>query len=77
MMTVYRNEGGKSGVAGYELGEDSITILFTSGTRYHYTVESCGRESIDAMKKLAEAGRGLNSFIGRQVRDKYASRSED
>jgi hypothetical protein len=74
MMTVYRNEGGKSGVAGYELGEDSITIL-SPADEISLHRESCGRNH-RRMKKLARQG-GLNSFIGRQVRDKYASRSED
>ena len=76
-MTDYRNEGGGSGVAGYELGEDSISIQFTNGTRYLYTVVSCGKEALDTMKQLAEAGKGLNSFIGKHVRGKYASKSED
>lgn len=64
-MKEYRNEGGKSGVAGYELGEDSITVQFTSGTRYLYTVDSCGREALDTMKKLTEAG--IPSSAAREI----------
>lgn len=71
-MNDYRNEGGGSGVARFELGVDSITIEYSSGATYLYNVESAGREAIDTMKQLAEAGKGLNSFIGKHVRGKYA-----
>lgn len=74
-MKEYRNEGGKSGVARYELGADSITIEYSSGATYLYTVESAGRETIDTMKQLAEAGKGLNSFIGMHARRKYSKKN--
>ena len=75
-MKDYRNEGGGSGVARYEFGDDFITIEYSSGATYRYMVESAGREAIDTMKRLAEAGKGLNSFIGREVRGNYASKAE-
>lgn len=74
-MKDYRNEGGGSGVARFELGADSITIEYSSGATYLYTVESAGREAIDTMKQLAEAGKGLNSYIGKHVRGKYARKT--
>lgn len=55
--------GKPSGVKGYEYGEDYITIFFVSGKYYTYTIDSCGREHIENMKKLADSQHGLNTYI--------------
>ena len=59
----YANKGGDSGVASYESSEDSLTVYFTSGAVYLYTVDSCGEFTLDLLKRLARAGRGLNSWL--------------
>lgn len=39
-----------------------------------YTYTSAGSHNIEEMKELATRGEGLNSFINRHVRKKYASK---
>ncbi len=72
-MEKYKNLDGDSGVAFYEIGIDFIKVQFTSGSIYLYTYESAGSSNIEIMKELALNGKGLNSFISRTVRSKYAS----
>ena len=71
-MRRYANRSGKSGVAAYELGDDSIVIEFTGGARYLYTEDSAGAGHIARMRALAAAGRGLATYISRHVRERYA-----
>jgi hypothetical protein len=70
----YQNRGGDSGVAGYEFGADYIRVQFKDGAIYLYTHASAGAQNIEQMKRLAEAGQGLNSFISTTVRKSYASK---
>jgi len=74
-MENYKNLGGDSNVAAYEIGSDSVKVQFRDGSIYTYTYESAGQSNIEQMKSLATAGQGLNSFINRVVRKGYASKS--
>jgi hypothetical protein len=71
----YRNLGGDSNVVGYEIGDDWIRVQFRDGSIYTYTYQSAGQETIERMKSFAIGGHGLNSYITRFVRKRYASRS--
>jgi len=71
-MERYRNLGGDSNVAAFEIGNGSITVEFNDGSQYLYTNESAGPGSIAEMHRLARAGQGLNSYIGRVVKKGYA-----
>ncbi|MBI5204699.1 MAG: hypothetical protein HZA11_07270 [Nitrospirae bacterium] len=73
-MERYKNLGGSSGVAAYEVGDDSIKVQFDDGSLYLYNYQSAGSNDIEQMKRLAIAGRGLNSFISRVVKKRYASK---
>lgn len=73
-MERYKNLGGNSAVAGYELGADSIKVQFSDGSVYLYNYQSTGSNDIEHMKQLAIAGRGLNSFISTVVKKRYASK---
>lgn len=73
-MERYKNLGGDSGVAAYEIGDDFIKVQFNDGSLYLYTNQSAESNNIEQMKRLAIAGRGLNSFIGRVVKKRYASK---
>ena len=70
-MTQYKNLGGNSGVIAYACGPGFIQVQFSSGKVYLYTEKSAGAEHIAAMKDLAAAGRGLNGYIMRHVREGY------
>ena len=73
-MERYINLGKNSGVSAYEIGAESITVQFSSGAVYLYTYKSAGSSNIEKMKLLAVAGKGLNSFIMRNVRKGYESK---
>lgn len=64
-MEPYKNLGGDSGVAAYQLGGDFIIVQFKSGqwTVYTYTYQSAGSSAVETMKSLARQGHGLNSYI--------------
>jgi hypothetical protein len=73
-MQSYTDVGGDSGVAGYEIGSDSIKVQFKDGSVYLYTHASAGGGSIERMKELAAQGDGLNSYINKFVRTRYAAK---
>jgi hypothetical protein len=73
-MEQYRNYGGDSGVAAYEIGQGSITVQFKGSSTYLYNNQSAGAANIAEMQRLAVAGQGLNSFILRVVRKAYAQK---
>lgn len=73
-MERYKNLGGDSGVVAYEFGADSIKVQFRGGDVYLYTYESTGPNDIDTMKSLALSGQGLNEFISRHVKKRFAAK---
>lgn len=79
-MQTYKNLSGQSAVESYEIGEDFIVVKFkapsrTGGTLYKYTYASTGRDNVEHMKALAEAGEGLATFIGTPaIRKSYESK---
>jgi hypothetical protein len=72
MMQTYANYGRDSGVKRYEIGPDSIVVVFKDRKCYLYNYESTGVGYVEDMKRLAAAGRGLNSFIKRRVAKRFA-----
>lgn len=74
-MESYKDIDGDSGVVGFEVGPDFIRVHFSTGSVYLFTAASAGAQNIEQMKKLARAGNGLNSFIVKNVRTKYAEKS--
>ena len=71
-MKRYKNLSKDSGAIAYEIGKESIKVQFRDGSIYNYTYGSTGKEHIEQMKKLAELGRGLTTYINVYVREKYA-----
>lgn len=73
-MTPYRNISGNSNVASYEVTEDSIHVVFKSGTHRNYLYDAVrpGKATIEEMKRLAAQGRGLNSYISSVVKNNFA-----
>ena len=70
-MERYGNRGGDSGVSAYEIGSDYIRVRFSSGSTYTYSYRKAGQRHVDAMKRLAINGSGLNSYINSNVKFKY------
>lgn len=73
-MTPYRNLNGDSNVLSYETTENSIHVVFRSGTdrNYLYDHSRPGKAMVDHMKALADQGHGLNSYISTTVRKSYS-----
>ena len=71
-MERYKNIGGGSGVAGFEVSNDSIIVTFSSGSVYCWTDDSAGADNVAHMKMLAKQGQGLNSFIMRSVKTLFS-----
>ena len=71
-MERYRNLHGGSGVDAYAFTPTSILVRFRSSDRvYEYSHRSAGAGNVRRMKRLAEAGRGLGTFISTHVSDRY------
>jgi hypothetical protein len=69
----YQSDGG-SGVTRYAIGPDYIVLEFKSGEAYLYNHSTPGRSEVETMKRLAEAGKGLTTFINRKVGASYAEK---
>jgi hypothetical protein len=73
-VEVYRNLGGNSGITAYKIEDDSIEVEFRGQSVYLYNYQKPGQKDVENMKKLAVSGQGLNSYISKYVRDRYARR---
>lgn len=71
-MEKYGNKNGDSGISGFEIGSNFILIEFSTGSVYEYTYKSAGESNIEAMKRLAISGSGLNGFINTYVKFRYS-----
>lgn len=71
-MKPYANLSGNSGVVAYEIRRGAIVVQFEDGLKYEYTEASAGAAAVAEMKHLAEAGRGLGTFISQHVRQHYS-----
>ncbi|WP_424492957.1 hypothetical protein [Salinimicrobium sp. GXAS 041] len=71
-MQKYRNYSGNSGVSGFEFQEEAILVEFNQQDIYKYTFSSAGEKHVLEMKRLAIAGKGLSTYISRNVKKKYA-----
>lgn len=73
-MKRYANRGGDSGVVEYQITDTSITVKFRNGSVYLYDDSAPGQSHVEEMKRRAELGEGLNTYISRHVRKNYAAR---
>ena len=72
-MQIYKNLDGDSGIYAYEYGDNYIKVKFKkTGDTYVYDNASTGENDVNEMKRLADEGRGLNEYINRKVRSRYA-----
>ena len=71
-MTSYGNSSGKSGVSAYEICDEAILVEFRNGGKYLYDYGTPGEAEVEEMKRLAEDGSGLMTFINKNVRKRFA-----
>jgi hypothetical protein len=73
-MEAYNSTSGKkSGVIGYEIGEDFILVQFRGNTIYKYSYTYTGANQVETMKGLALNQNGLSTFIA-QNKPNYESK---
>ena len=64
-MKAYKDINGDSGISAYDYGDDWINVRFKDGKTYEYQASKIGQAHITAMRTLADASDGLNSYIMR------------
>ena len=72
-MRRYANHSGNSGVESYQVTAISIFVRFHNRDEpYEYrSTGRAGPEKVARMKALAEAGRGLATYISRYAHDDF------
>lgn len=71
-MLRYKNLSKDSKVVRYHSAKDAITVRFADCSVYLYTNQSADPENISKMKTLALAGKGLGTFIEKNVKDRFS-----
>ena len=78
MWQHYLNLSGNSGVYAYLISEeqDLIEIIFNSNKQlaYIYSDRRPGQRHVQQMIDLAQAGRGLATYINRNIRENFFSK---
>jgi hypothetical protein len=70
----YEDRSGDSGVRAYKIEPDAIVIEFKTGGGYRYDHTSPGRRHVATMKRLAQSGHGLATYINQHIRENYAEK---
>lgn len=65
---------GRATVVAYTMATGSIVIEFSDGWKYIYNHARPGALIVAEMQRLARSGQGLDSYIDRVVRDRFARR---
>lgn len=66
----YKNVGGKSPILKFELEKDAVNLRYASAA-FRYTNQSAGPANIAKMKTLALAGKGLDTFVQANLKDRF------
>jgi hypothetical protein len=73
-MNPYGKFNSRSGIVAYEIQREGIVVEFQHGGKYLYDYDTTGREHVEEMKVLALEGRGLATYINKNVRSRYAKK---
>ena len=69
-MVHYSNLHGGLGVLEFFISDTAVRVKFkTSSNVYVYTYDYPGQRHVDRMKELAVAGRGLQTYINKNLRN--------
>ncbi len=71
-MIRYANLSGDSGVREYEIGPGYIKVRFGGGPIYAYDNSRPGAGHVAIMQRLAQAGKGLATYISQNVKKSFA-----
>ncbi|HET7556540.1 MAG TPA: hypothetical protein VFK08_00545 [Rhodanobacteraceae bacterium] len=72
-MQVHANLSGNPGEA-FELRQRAIAVEPAGGQGCLYDDAHAGHERIRRMRRMARTGRGLSTYISREIRGDYAER---
>ena len=72
VMVRYKNLSGDSKVVRYHLAKDAVTIRFSDCSVYIYDNQCADHATISKMKVLADAGKGLGTFIATNLKGRYS-----
>ena len=73
----YQNLSNESGVTAYEIFDDGIRVQFLSKDVYYYSYAKPGKEHVEEMKKRAQEGRGLATYISQNIRKNFDHKETD
>ena len=73
-MEGYTDLGRDSEITFFEVNKFSILVQFKDRGSYVYNYSVTGEIHVEEMKKLARIGEGLNEYINKNVRRKYAAK---
>jgi len=73
-MQPYGNWSATSGVVAFEIRNHSIVVEFRHGGKYLYDYDTTGGEHVENMKVLALEGRGLATYINKNVKKRFAKK---
>jgi hypothetical protein len=73
----YLDLPGDGGIEGFIILPNAIIILFDNGFWYIYSYSRPGKEHVEQMKRLAKKGKGLKTYINKNVRDNYEGKSDN
>jgi len=74
MMKKYKRKNRSSPITHYKSGKNFITVKFYNNDEpYIYSYLKTGRQHVEKMKELAEAGKGLATYISQHqdVKENY------
>jgi len=71
----YLDLSGDGGIEGFIISPNAIAILFDNGFWYTYNYARPGKEHVEEMKRLARLGKGLKTYINKNVRNNYGGKS--
>jgi hypothetical protein len=77
-MKRYGNRSQRAGVIAYEYGATWIRLQFAGGEIYEYPARKVGSANLKKMKRYADEGEGLTTFINKnpEVKNGYVRDSE-
>ncbi len=75
-MKAYTDLRGDSGISAYDHGDDWIRVQFKHGGTYEYRSSGIGASHLATMKRLADSGDGLNTYINQNqnIKKGYSSK---
>ncbi len=78
LMRIYTDLNGDSGISAYDYGDEWIRIQFKHGGTYEYRLAGIGSSHLNNLKRLADSGDGLNTYLNQNqdVRKGYSSKSK-